>query len=334
MMRNGCFLFLIALTTVAASVAGPEPKYKAPRTEYGQPDFRGVWNFSSDVPLERPSAFADTKFFTREELAQQKTAKEKALDTVAKFAPVEAVGLAWLDYAARIENLRTSLISYPENGRLPTLVEGVRRVPGVEDFIAALSEAKGGPPPALLAMFGAGKKDGPEDFGSSDRCLGSAGVPFTGGLDNNYIQVIQAKDHVVLLTEPLHHARIVPLDGRPQLGERLRSWSGDSRGHWEGEILVIETRNFNNRTRSFAGAGTSHDKAVTERFTRISTNALEYEATIVDPKTFQDKIVLSFPMAKSDSRIYEVACHEGNYSMFNMLSGARTEEREAMKTRQ
>jgi hypothetical protein len=324
-------LFLLLLTAVAASAAGPEGKYKAPRTEDGQSDLQGVWNFSSDVPLERPSAFADKKFFTREELAQQKTTKEKALATVAKFAPVEAVGLAWLDYAAKIENLRTSLISYPENGRLPTLVEGVRRVPGVEDFVAALSDAKGSFPPALLASFGSGKKDGPEDFGASDRCLGGAGPPFTPGFDNNYMQVIQAKDHVVLLTEPRHHARIVPLDGRPQLGEKLRSWSGDSRGHWEGETLVIETRIFNNRTQSFAGAGTSHDKAVTERFTRVSANALEYEATIVDPKTFQHKIVLSFPMARSDSRIYEVACHEGNYSMFNMLSGARKEEQEAMK---
>ena len=153
----------------------------------------------------------------------------------------------------------------------------------------------------------------------------------TAGFDNNYVHVIQAKDHVVLLTESFHHARIVPLDGRPQLGERLRSWFGDSRGHWEGETLVIETGNFNDRTRSFAGAGTSHDKAVTERFTRVSANALEYEATIVDAKTFQDKIVLSLPMAKSDSRIYEVACHEGNYSMFNMLSGARKAEQETTK---
>jgi hypothetical protein len=332
--RNGALLFLLALTTGAVFAAGPEQTYQAPRTENGQPDLQGVWNFSSDVPLERPSAFADKKFFTREELAQQKIAKEKALATVADALPVEAVGLAWLDYAAKTQNLRTSLISYPDNGRLPKLVEGVRRVPGIEDFVAALNESKEGPPPALLSMFGAGKKDGPEDFGAGDRCLGGAGPPFAAGFDNNYTQVIQAKDHAVLLTEPHHQARIVPLDGRPQLGDRLRSWSGDSRGHWEGETLVIETNNFSNRTRSFAGAGTSHDKVVTERFTRLSRNVLEYEATIIDPKTFQDKIVLSFPMARSDSHIYEVACHEGNYSMFNMLSGARKEEQDLTKTKQ
>lgn len=128
----------------------------------------------------------------------------------------------------------------------------------------------------------------------------------------------------MLLTD--HLARIVPLDGRPHVSEKLRSWSGDSRGRWEGDTLVIETRNFNNRTRSFAGAGTSHDKVVTERLTRISQTALEYEATVVDPKTFQDKVVLSFPLARVDARIYESACHEGNYSMKNMLSAARKEE--------
>ena len=327
-MKTYSLLCFLALTAVA-SAEGPEVKHKAPRTENGQPDLQGVWNFSSDVPLQRPSAFADKKFFTREELEQQKAAKEKALSKIATFAPVEVLG--WLDYAARIENLRTSLITYPENGRLPNLVEGVRRAPDIEEFLAALSDAKGSLPPALLSGFGAGKKDGPEDLGAQPRCLFGPEAPLGPGLDNNYVQIVQAKDYVVLLTDTAR--RIVALDGRPQLGEKLLSWSGDSRGRWEGETLVIETRNFNDRTRSFAGAGTSHDKVVTERFTRVSANALEYEATIVDPKTFQDKIVLSYPMARSDSRIYEVACHEGNYSMFNMLSGARKEEQEAMEAK-
>jgi hypothetical protein len=330
------FLLLLVSTAVAAGPAGAQAqgRYKAPRTENGQPDLQGVWNFSSDVPLERPAAFADKKTFTPEELRQLSAAKSNALATVAKFAPVEAVSLTWLDYEAQIENLRTSLITYPENGRLPALVEGVRKVPGVDDIIALLSDPKATIPPGLLAAFAGGRKDGPEDLSPSERCLGGAGPPFVASFDNNYVQIIQAKDQVVLLTEPLHYARIVPLDGRPQLGERLRSWSGDSRGHWEGETLVVETRNFNNRTRSFAGAGTSVDKVVTERFTRASRNAIDYEATIVDAKTFQDKVVVSFPMAKSDSRIFEVTCHEGNYSMSNILSAARKEEQDALKTKQ
>ena len=175
---------------------------------------------------------------------------------------------------------------------------------GADDFIAALSDPRGTFSPALLAALAGGRKDAAEDLSPSDRCLPGSSPPLTPGFDNNYVQVIQAKDHVALLAEPSHQARIVPLDGRPQLRKGLRSWSGDSRGHWEGATLVVETRNFNKRTGSFAGAGTSRDKTVTERFTRVSANALEYEATSVDPKTFQDTVVVSFPMARSDSRIW------------------------------
>jgi hypothetical protein len=325
------FLLCLLLSTAAAHTVTAQGKYKTPRTANGQPDLQGVWNFSSDVPLERPVAFADRKTFTREELRQHVDAIKRALSMIAKFAPVEAVTLSWLDYEARIENLRTSLITYPENGRVPPLVEGVRRLPGVEDIIAVLSDPKGTLPPGFLAGFGGGKKDGFEDLSPSERCLGGSGPPFTSGFDNNYVQIVQGRDHVALITEPFHYVRIVPLDGRPPLGEKLTFWSGDSRGHWEGETLVIETRNFNNRTRSFAGAGTSESKIVTERFTRTSADALDYEATVVDSKTFQDKVVVSFPMARSASRIFEVACHEGNYSLFNTLSGARKEEQDTMK---
>jgi hypothetical protein len=325
--RNWCLLFFLVLTTAGVTAAGPEPQYKAPRTESGQPDLRGVWNFSSAVPLERPSAVADKKLFTREELETRKAAKSNALKMISRLVPVEDVSIDWLDFAARVENLRTSLITYPENGRLPKLVEGVGRVPGVDEIIDALADAKGAIPSALGAFLAGGKKDGPEDFGASERCLFGGGPPFVPDLDNNYVEVIQAKDHVVLRTE--RKARIVPLDGGPHLTDKLRHWAGDSRGHWEGETLVVETRNFNNRTRSFAGAGlSSTEKVITERFTRVSKNALEYEATIIDPKTFQDKVVMSYPMAKVDARIYESGCHEGNYSMSNMLSGARKEEAE------
>jgi hypothetical protein len=311
------------LTAVGASAAGPEPKYKAPRNEYGQPDLQGVWNFNSDVPLERPKAFADRKFFTREELEQQKAAREKNLDGIAKLAPVEVADKRWLDYAGRVENLRTSLIIYPDDGRVPPLVEGVQRVGGLAAVI------RGGDVPGSRPVrfaFGGIGKDGPEDRGMSERCLGGPDPPLTPGVDGNYVQILQTKNHVVLLAE--NGARIVELDGRPHVGAQLRTWSGDSRGHWEGETLVIETRNFNGLVQSFDDAGTSYDKIVTERLTRVSGNALAYEATLLDPKTFQDKIVLSFPMALVDTRIYESACHEGNYSMFMTLAGARKEEQQ------
>ncbi len=144
------------------------------------------------------------------------------------------------------------------------------------------------------------------------------------GLDSNYLQIVQGPDHVVLLTDATR--RLVPIGARPHVSDRLRSWSGDSRGHWDGDTLVIETTNFNGRLQSFAGAGTTREKVVTERFTRTSAGQLTYEATIVDPRTFQDKIVLSFPMTRVEARTYEWACHEGNYSLPNALSGARAEE--------
>jgi hypothetical protein len=221
----------------------------------------------------------------------------KAFDMIAKIAPVEAVGLTWLDYAGRLENLRTSLITYPENGRVPKLVEGVRRVPGPEQLLAALADPKSAQPSLLSSLLGGSKKDGPEDLSVSDRCLLGGGTPLIPGFDNKYVQIIQSKDTVALVTDD--EIRLVPLDGRPHLSERLRSWGGDSRGRWEGDTLVIETRNFNRRTHSFAGAGNS-----------------------------LDKIVLSLPMAKVEARIYEYACHEGNYSLPMMLAGARKDERE------
>jgi hypothetical protein len=324
--RNCLLLLLAAVTAGGASAVAQETRYKAPRTEAGQPDLRGVWNFSSNVPLERPTKFADKKLFTREEIEKRKGARENALRSIATFAPVEDVGVAWLDHTAHVEDLRTSLITYPENGKLPLLVEGVQRLPGPEAVIAALTDGES-PPPAFLASFGRGKRDGPEDFPPSERCLVAAQVPLVPQLDGNYLQILQAADHVVLLTDATQ--RIVPLDGKPHLPGQLRSWSGDARGHWEGDTLVVETTNFNNRTRSFAGAGRPLKKAVTERFVRRSAKVLEYEATIVDPATFQDRIVLSFPMGQVDSRIYEEACHEHNYSLTNALSGARAEERAA-----
>jgi hypothetical protein len=327
--RHLSLIFVFALTTISGSAAGPGPAYRAPRTESGQPDLRGVWNFSSDVPLERPLSAGDKKVFTRAEIESRKAAKANALRMLSKMVPVEDVSIDWLDYSGRIENLRSSLITYPENGRLPKLVEGVARVPGADEIIEALADANGTIPPLLSAFLAGGKKNGPEDFGASERCLFGGGPPFMPDLDNNYVQVIQGKDQAVLRTE--RRARIVSLDGSAHLSDGLRSWAGDSRGHWEGETLVVETRNFNSRTRSFAGAGNSREKVVTERFTRVSKDALEYEATIVDAKTFQDKVVISYPMAKVDARIYESACHEGNYSMFNMLAGARKEEQEAAK---
>jgi hypothetical protein len=330
MKRNCLLLLLVTLTTVGISATGPELKFRSPRTADGRPDLQGVWNFSSGVPLQRPAAFAGRKFFTKEEFEKQRATFQNGLSAVARFAPIEAIGVDWIDTAIHVEDRRTSLITYPENGRLPALVDGVTRMPTVEDFLAALNDPKGAPGLiSQLASFGAGKKDSHSDLGAAVRCLSGPVVPIMPGLGDNYVQIIQSRDQVALRTDEF--VRIIALDGKPPVGERLRSWAGVSRGHWEGETLVVETRNFNNQSLSFAGAGLSREKVVTERFTRTSQNGIEYEATVIDPKTFQDKVEVSFPMARVDARLYESTCHEGNYSLSNVLSAARAEEREAAR---
>jgi len=324
-------VLMAVVTTGAVRAAGPDPKYKAPRTESGQPDLRGVWNYSSDVPLQRPTSAADRKQFTPEELDRRQKALLNAVALVVTFAPIEAIGVDWLDTRVRVDDLRTSLISYPESGRVPKLVDGVRRMPALTDIIELLTDNKGpGLPPELLtlvAAFQGGKHDTYEDFTVGERCIFGPNTPIVPGFADNYVHLVQSKDHVVLLTDATR--RIIPIDARPNLGEKLRSWSGDSRGHWEGDTLVVETRNFNARPVSFAGAGNAHDKVVVERFTRTANDRLSYEATVADAKTFNDKIVLSFPMAKVDLQTYEWACHEGNYSLRNSLSAARAEEAKA-----
>jgi len=322
-------LSLFVVLAPAANAADAAAKYRTPRNEYGQPDLGGVWNFSSDVPLQRPKDTPDKQFQTREDIAKSNAAREKQLEQYTQQG-VGAHNVFWLDYKSQAENLRTSLLVYPPNGRLPKLAEGVTKIGG---FAAFLKDIPGTRP--VRFGFGGIAKDGPEDRGLSERCLAADnGPPFAPGFDNNYLQIFQGRDHVVLLHEQIHDARTVFLGERPPLDDELRGWYGYSRGHWEGDTLVIETRNFNGLTQSFDNAGTSYDKIVTERLTRTADDRIEYEATVVDPKSFSDRFTLVFPMAKSDKRLYEFACNEGNYSMEIILSGARKEEADALQAKQ
>ena len=334
MNRRSSLLWLIIVVTVAAtSAAGQERRYRTPRTETGHPDLQGVWNFSSGVPLQRPVDLADRKVLTKEEYDRRRVTMRNTFQMVRKFIPVEDVGIDWMDNTPSVDDLRTSLITYPENGRLPALAPGVQRMPQVEDLFALLSgDLTKGPPPALLsflANFGAGKKDSYTDFMMSERCLFAADVPLLPNLDGNYIQIIQGHDHVALISD--FTQRVVAIGRTPPTGDSPRSWSGMSTGRWEGETLVVDTRNFTDRFPSFSGAGKGRDKVVTERFTRTADGRLEYVATVVDPKTFKDRVELSFPMTLTDTRIHEGACHEGNYSMRNSLSAARKAEEPATK---
>jgi hypothetical protein len=222
--------------------------------------------------------------------------------------------------------VRTSHIVYPLNGRLPDLVAGAIADQGVYG-----GDTTGESRPVRIGAGGIGT-EGPEDRGLSERCLVgfNAGPPFVPSLYNNNVQLFQSADHAVILTEMIHDARIVPLHDSPadfpELDDDLTFWTGDSRGYWDGETLVVVTRNFNGLAASFGSAGTSADKVLTERFTRVAYDTVNYEWTIEDPATWTDSISAIVPMTKVAGQIYEYACHEGNYGMVNILRGARVQE--------
>ena len=324
-IRNLCFSVLAAagLSVSVTGVQAQDGDYVVPRTEYGQPDLSGVWNFSSFVPMQRPRQFADKEFLTPEDIAAIANQTEAGLEALNNIG-VGGYNTFWVENAGRGDNTRTSLITYPENGRVPETVEGV------PVQIGGLGPDEPGMRPVRMTVGGIAK-DGPEDRGLSERCIVgfNSGPPFTPNLYNNNVQLVQSKDHVVIMTEMIHDARIVPLDGRDHIDDSIRQWSGDSRGYWDGDTLVVETRNFNDLTQSFSVFGSSLDKMLTEKFTRVDEFTVDYEFTVEDPSTFKDKITVLMPMAKVDGLMYEYACHEGNYGMVDILRGERMEEQRA-----
>jgi hypothetical protein len=314
--------------------------YQVPRTEYGQPDLQGVWNFSSNTPMQRDPRFGEQEFLTAAEVA----AEHKRVD--AEAAAAEAAALTrvvnpdpppqvrgsdtgvsyndfWTESAGLGEFVRTSHIVYPKNGRVPDAVRGAPTQYGGRFD-------NPGTRPVRFELGGIAK-EGPEDRGLSTRCLVgfNSGPPFVPSLYNNNVQIIQSKDTAVILNEMIHDARIVRLGKAPPLDEDIRLWSGDSRGWWDGDTLVIETRNFNGLRQTFNATGSNLNVLLTERLARTAHDTVEYSFTIDDPSTFTDRITAIVPMTKVAGQIYEYACHEGNYSMANILRGARAEEREA-----
>ncbi len=285
---------LIAWT--AAPAAQPSDGNDIPRNVWDRPSLGGVWNFSSDVPLERPERFGEREIMTEEEVAELR-ARLAAADAASDEAVPGLGGPGgyndfWVERAGIADHIRTSHIVYPADGRLPAPVDGVDTVAG------GLLEDVPGERPVRFVVGGIGT-DGPEDRGLSERCLVgfNAGPPFVPSLYNNNVQIVQNRDHVVIITEMIHDARIVPIGDRPALDERIGLWSGSSPGHWDGDTLVVETRNFNGLTKSFGSFGTSAHKVLTERLTRTDRDTVEYEWTIDDPATFTDRCSASITFA-------------------------------------
>jgi len=331
-------LFTLSLSAMASALAQADrPQFS---TEWGQPDLQGVWNFSTEIPFERPAHFGTREFLTEEEIReiQARLAAEAAAGAVVEADPELAERGApstderfvygydhfWYEMASIADTVRTSQIIYPTDGQLPAVLPDAPR--GSSGFL----EDAPGQRPVRTGSGGIGK-DGPEDRGLPERCIVGMNElpPYRASRYNNNLQIIQGKDHVVILSEMIHNARVVPLDGRPPLPEDLELWTGDSRGYWDGETLVVETRNFSFLTASLQSYGTGRHKVLTERFTRVDYDTLEYEWTLEDPATFTDTITAVLPMAKVAGQLYEYACQEGNYGLLNILRGAREEERRA-----
>ena len=333
---------ILALSSVPAAGQSDRP-LELPRTPWGVPDLQGVWDYRTVTPLERPSELAGRAVLTVAEAADFERQAIRNLNGDRRDGETttdieRGYNNFWKDYGSTVVGeRRTSLIVDPPDGRIPSLTvaaqqrQQTRRLTRdrpVRERVAIRSPAHG-----------------PEDLGLSERCLLglSSGPPFTPTAYNNNVQLFQTPDHVVIVTEMIHAARIVSLDGRPHLSQRIRQWLGDSRGHWNGDTLVVTSTNFTNKTGSFntplrdgapagsvvAALGSGESLHLVERFTRLDADTLLYEFTIADPVTFTRPFTAAIPMKLTEDPMFEYACHEGNYGMFNILAGARARDEAA-----
>jgi hypothetical protein len=305
------------------------PGWKAPRTLDGQPDLQGVWTNNIATPLERPKALAGRAFLTDQEVAafRKKAAElfsngnsdaaffdsvfESVLENVngtkSGFKSTDGgtgdYSSVWTD--ARDWDNRTSLITDPPDGRVPPLTP--------------LAEEK------QRAMFAAmtHRPSGPEDRALSERCITYGSPQLVAGYQS-YYQIVQTSNTAVILTEMIHDARVVPLDGRPHLPPDIQTWMGDARGHWEADTLVIDSTNY--RPGAFRNVSTEKLHVI-ERFRRTGPDTLQWELTIEDPGAWTKPWTVMIPLRSSKKAIYEYACQEGNYGLPDILAGARREDR-------
>lgn len=295
------------------------------RTAWGTPDLQGVWDFRTLTPFERPEELGDKAVLTDEEVAEYEASRLAAFAVRDDQEPADVVGnynQFWFDPGETANTNRTSLVVDPPNGRVPEFTVSTARARAEYDRIR-----RG------LLMHDITPGGWVEDMGSNAlqvRCIVgfNSGPPMTPGGYNQNVQLFQTETHVVLLNEMVHHSRVIPLDGSRHLDASIRQWKGDSRGHWDGDTLVVKTTNFLRET-GFRSGLTDENLTLTERFTRVSPTTLMYEATIDDPTIWVQPWTYQIPMQRNDQPLYEYACHEGNYGLYNMLAGAREAEKAA-----
>ncbi len=315
----GVFLVVGALGLLEPAPVAAQPSSSAevsvPRTPDGRPALQGVWDFSSLTPLQRPADLSGREFLTDEDVSALEARAAARVDTAPRPGDPGSYNRFWFaDGSTVVGTRRTSLIVDPPDGRLPSYMpEGRVRM-------AAREEARS-------------RNAGPEDRDVDERCiLGfNSGPPMIPGAYNNFVQLFQTPGHVAILNEMVNDVRLVPLGGQPSLSTEVRQWRGDSRGRWEGDTLVVETRNFRE-------LGTAHpapnmellealgpDLQLVERFSLLDADTLLYRFTIDDPTAFARTWSVEMTMTRSDNRLYEYACHEGNYGLYNILAGAQAE---------
>jgi len=321
-------VFLSSAPMAAQAPPAKSTTWTAPRLPDGRPDLSGYWSNNTIAPLERPAALAGKEFVSADEaraLEREASERTRASDRQAIERPSE-VG----DYNAAFKedskwalaNGRTSIITDPKDGRMPPLTPEARKKFEADQ-----------------AYHTAHPHDGPEDMTTIERCITwiSSGPPMLPTFYNNNYHIVQTRDYLTINVEMIHDVRIIPLDGRPH--GNITQWAGDSRGHWEGNTLVVETINFNGKRGWFGtpmtegGGGRRPDAKmrVIERFTRTAPDILLYQFTVDDPGTYTQPWSGEIPMRSFAGPVYEYACHEGNYGMQIILSGARSDEKNAAR---
>ena len=307
----------VGITSLAesqtANARGSATSAKAPRTPWGDPDLQGTWDYRTITPLERNRELGNREFYTEAEKKALEDRAGRRMDAVPeKITPGLNHAQWWTDPGRFVsDGYRTSLVVDPPDGRIPALTaEGKARQARAPNRNNAVNASW-------------------LDRGDQERCitygLPSASLPT---LYNNNIQIVQAPGTAVIVHEMIHEARVVPLDGRPRLNDNVRAWIGDTRGHWEGDTLVVETTNFNGK-HSYRGSTTGLH--LIERYTRVAPNRLELRLTVSDPTTWEKPWTVLLPMRPTEGELLEYACHENNQSMFNILEVARDAEKTGAK---
>lgn len=314
---------LVAMVAAATSVAGQS-------TPWGDPDLQGTWTSSGATPMERPDQFEGRDKLSDEEVSSIR-AQTTARDLELLNAPAQRTEVGtnpgaynnfWMDRGARTN--RTSMLTDPPSGKFPPLTP------------AGEQHSKN----QLKAPGGMEKDDTWEDRHIWERCVTRGGMPnamFPRSYNNN-MQLFQAPGVVVMLIEQVHEVRVVPIDDRPQVSDKITQWNGLSRGHWEGNTLVVETANLEHRVSALqpwsvfsSHTGSGKELTLVERFTRVAPDTLEYEVEVNDPLMYTDSWTVNYPFTQMDDLIYEYACHEGNAGMEGILSGGRAEDLAAGK---